>query len=198
MWVLCRYILLTLSALLLSGCAAQAPPFTAPQQRVISPEDKPWPAGQLLALAYHDVDDREADQAYLAVRTANLIEQLAWLRENGFQAISVDQLLAASQGGPALPEKALLLSFDDGYSSFYNRVLPILKAYRWPAILAPVGAWMDTPAGHPVDFGGLPTPRERFLTWPQIREIAESGLVEIGAHSCTTAPRRTRKEMCNR
>jgi biofilm PGA synthesis lipoprotein PgaB len=183
MWVLCRYILLTLSALLLSGCAAQAPPFTAPQQRVISPEDKPWPAGQLLALAYHDVDDREADQAYLAVRTANLIEQLAWLRENGFQAISVDQLLAASQGGPALPEKALLLSFDDGYSSFYNRVLPILKAYRWPAILAPVGAWMDTPAGHPVDFGGLPTPRERFLTWPQIREIAESGLVEIGAHS---------------
>lgn len=136
-----------------------------------------------MALAYHDVDDSEADQRFLAVRTANLIEQLAWLRENGYQAISVDQLLAASQGGPALPEKALLLSFDDGYSSFYNRVLPILKAYRWPAILAPVGAWIDTPGDQPIDFGGVLAPRERFLTWAQIRAIAASGLVEIGAHS---------------
>lgn len=183
MQAICRHILLALSALLLSACAVQTPPFTSPELRVSAAAEAPWPAGQVLALAYHDVDDAEADQTFLAVRTANLIEQLAWLRESGYQAISVDQLLAASQGGEPLPEKPLLLSFDDGYSSFYNRVLPVLKAYNWPAILAPVGAWMDTPAEHPIDFGGLPTPRERFLTWPQIREIAASGLVEIGAHS---------------
>ena len=112
-----------------------------------------------------------------------MIEQLAWLRENGYQPVSVDQILAARRGGPALPSKAILLSFDDGYSSFYTRVMPILRAYRWPALLAPVGTWIDTPANQPVDFAGSPRPRGEFLTWQQIREVSQSGLVEIAAHT---------------
>lgn len=175
--------LLGLVAVLLGACAVSAPPFTPPQQRAQAAGESPWPQGKVLALVYHDVEDADASQAYMSVRTANLIEQLAWLKANGYQAVSVDQLLAARQGGPALPDKAMLLSFDDGYSSFYTRVLPILKAYQWPAVLAPVGVWMDTPADRPVDFGGLPVARERFVTWAQIHEIAASGLVEIAAHT---------------
>ena len=119
----------------------------------------------------------------VAVRTERLIEQLAWLRENGYQAVSVDQILAARRGGPALPPKAVMLSFDDGYSSFYTRVMPILRAYHWPALLAPVGSWIDTPLNQPVDFAGTPRPRGEFLTWQQIREVSQSGLVEIAAHT---------------
>nr|WP_298114124.1 poly-beta-1,6-N-acetyl-D-glucosamine N-deacetylase PgaB [uncultured Pseudomonas sp.] len=178
-----RCVLLGLLALMLDACAVEAPPFTPPQQRLPAAGESPWPQGKVLALAYHDVEDRDADQTFMSVRTANLIEQLAWLKANGYQAVSVDQLLAARQGGPALPDKALLLSFDDGYASFHSRVLPILKAYRWPAVLAPVGIWLDAPADRPVDFGGEPAARERFLTWPQIKEIAASGLVEIAAHT---------------
>src|SRR5690606_16987193 len=77
----------------------------------------------------------------------------------------------------------VLLTFDDGYRSFYTRVFPLLKAYGWPAVLAPVGQWVDTPVNEKVDFGGRPTSRERFLTWDQVREIARSGLVEIGSHT---------------
>ncbi|MFI8745887.1 poly-beta-1,6-N-acetyl-D-glucosamine N-deacetylase PgaB [Pseudomonas sp. NPDC077186] len=178
-----RWLLLGLSALLLAACAVEAPPFTPPQQRPLAAAENPWPQGRVLALAYHDVEDGEADQRFMSVRTANLIEQLAWLKASGFQAVSVDQLLAARQGGPALPDKPLLLSFDDGYVSFYERVLPILRAYGWPAVLAPVGVWLDTPAERPVDFGGEPVARERFLGWQQIGEIAASGLVEIAAHT---------------
>ena len=137
----------------------------------------------LLGIAYHDVEDRDPDQAVVAVRTERLIEQLAWLRENGYQAVSVDQILAARRGGPALPPKAVMLSFDDGYSSFYTRVMPILRAYHWPALLAPVGSWIDTPLNQPVDFAGTPRPRGEFLTWQQIREVSQSGLVEIAAHT---------------
>ncbi|MHC9858615.1 hypothetical protein ACQX09_12015 [Corynebacterium diphtheriae] len=78
-----------------------------------------------LGIAYHDVNDRDPDQRVVAVRTERLIEQLSWLRENGYQAVSVDQVLAARAGGPELPPKAVMLSFDDGYSSFYTRVMPI-------------------------------------------------------------------------
>ncbi|NUT17170.1 MAG: poly-beta-1,6-N-acetyl-D-glucosamine N-deacetylase PgaB, partial [Cupriavidus sp.] len=179
----CRLLWLVLAACLLAACAKDIPVFTPPAQRPAAAAEQPWPRNHVVVLAYHDVEDKDPDQAYLSVRTDHLVGQLAWLRENGYRAVSVDQVLAARRGGPALPERAVLLTFDDGYRSFYTRVLPILKAYRWPAVLAPVGGWLDTPPGQPVDFGGTPTARERLLDWQQVREIAASGLVEIGAHT---------------
>lgn len=178
-----RVLLLMIAAALLASCAKDIPVFTPPAQRPVAAAEKAWPRNHVAVLAYHDIEDKDADQAYLSVRTDHLIGQLAWLRENGYQAVSVDQILAAKHGGPPLPDRAVLLTFDDGYRSFHARVLPILKAYRWPAVLAPVGSWLDTPAGQPVDFGGTPTERERMLNWQLAREIAASGLVEIGAHT---------------
>ncbi|MBI6655682.1 MULTISPECIES: poly-beta-1,6-N-acetyl-D-glucosamine N-deacetylase PgaB [Pseudomonas] len=175
--------LLVLGVMLAAACAQQPAPYTPPAERPIAPNEAPWPKNHFLGIAYHDVEDRDPDQAVVAVRTERLIEQLAWLRENGYQAVSVDQILAARRGGPALPPKAVMLSFDDGYSSFYTRVMPILRAYHWPALLAPVGSWIDTPLNQPVDFAGTPRPRGEFLTWQQIREVSQSGLVEIAAHT---------------
>ena len=177
-----RFILL-LGVLLVSACAQQAPAFAPPSERPLAASEKPWPKNHVLGIAYHDVEDRDPDQAVVAVRTERMIEQLAWLRENGYKPVTVDQIMAARKGGPELPAKAILLSFDDGYSSFYTRVLPVLRAYNWHALLAPVGVWIDTPLNQPVDFAGAPRARSDFLTWDQIREISQSGLVEIAAHT---------------
>jgi biofilm PGA synthesis lipoprotein PgaB len=177
-----RFILL-LGALLISACAQQAPAFVPPSERPVAVNETPWPKNHVLGIAYHDVEDRDPDQAVVAVRTERMIEQLAWLRENNYKPVTVDQIMAARNGGPALPPKAVLLSFDDGYSSFYTRVMPVLRAYKWPALLAPVGSWIDTPLNQPVDFAGTPRKRSDFLTWEQIREISKSGLVEIAAHT---------------
>ncbi|MCJ8205728.1 poly-beta-1,6-N-acetyl-D-glucosamine N-deacetylase PgaB [Pseudomonas sp. RGM2987] len=177
-----RFILL-LGILLISACAQQAPVFTPPSERPLAANEAPWPKNHVLGIAYHDVEDLDPDQALVAVRTERLIEQLAWLRENNYQPVTVDQIIAARNGGPDLPPRAVLLSFDDGYSSFYTRVMPILRAYNWPAILAPVGSWVDTPLNQTVDFAGVPRKRSEFLTWEQIREVAHSGLVEIAAHT---------------
>ena len=180
--VISRFILL-LGGLLISACAQQAPAFTPPSQRPLAANEQPWPKNHVLGIAYHDVEDRDPDQALVAVRTERLIEQLAWLRENNYQPVTVDQIITARNGGPELPPRAVLLSFDDGYSSFYTRVMPILRAYNWPAILAPVGSWVDTPLNQTVDFAGVPRKRSEFLTWEQIREVSKSGLVEIAAHT---------------
>lgn len=166
----------------LGACAKDLPVFVPPAARTVQAFDQPW-SGGLLTLAYHDVEDQEPSQAYLSVRSDHLVEQLAWLYHNGYQAVSVDQILAAQAGQAALPERAVLLSFDDGYQSFYSRIFPILKAYDWPFVIAPVGKWLDTPENQSVDFGGAMTKRERFLTWRQVREMARSPLVEVGAHT---------------
>ena len=134
--------------LVLTACAKDIPVYTPPSARPVAAAEQPWQSGHFLALAYHDVEDEDPDQGFLSVRTDRLVDQLAWLRENGYQAVTVDQILAARQGGAPLPERAVLLSFDDGYRSFYTRVLPILKAYRWPALLAPVGTWMAVSYTH--------------------------------------------------
>ncbi|MFC6339707.1 poly-beta-1,6-N-acetyl-D-glucosamine N-deacetylase PgaB [Pseudomonas sp. CCM 7891] len=175
--------LLALGLVLSSACAQQPAPFTPPAERLKPANEAPWPKNHFLGIAYHDVEDRDPDQAVVAVRTERLIEQLSWLRENGYQPVTVDQILAARNGGPELPAKAIMLSFDDGYASFYTRVMPILRAYNWHALLAPVGSWVDTPLNQPVDFAGKPRLRSDFLTWQQVREVSRSGLVEIAAHT---------------
>jgi len=151
-----------------------------------------------LALSYHNVEDADPDQTFVGVSTEKLVAHLSWLQANGYRPVSIDELLAARDGGPPLPDKAVLLTFDDGYASFYTRVFPILMAFRFPAVLAPVGAWMeggpddavryapgtvDGARSSDVRFGDLIVKRDVFLTWEQVREIAGSGLVEIASHS---------------
>ncbi len=150
-------------------------------------------AAGFIALAYHNVEDSDPDQAYVGVSTARLIEQLSWLQRHGYQPVTVTDLLTARDGGKPLPEKAVLLTFDDGYASFYTRVFPVLKAFKFPAVLALVGAWLEggedaTVQYAPdktavVQFGDRTVRRDQFLTWDQIREVRDSGLVEIASHS---------------
>jgi biofilm PGA synthesis lipoprotein PgaB len=154
-------------------------------------------AASFIALAYHNVEDSDPDQTYVGVTTERLISQLSWLQLNGYRPVTVDDLLAARDGGKPLPDKAVLLTFDDGYASFYTRVFPVLKAFGFPAVLALVGAWLEGDADatvayapdkvapdYPlVQYGDLKVRRDLFLTWDQLREIRDSGLVEIASHS---------------
>ena len=135
-------------------------------------------------LCYHDVqeDVRVIPDPY-AVDTAQLVAQFAWLKENGFHVIGLDDVIAAREGKRALPDKALLLSFDDGYRSFHTRVYPLLKLFNYPAVVALSGHWLDAPAGKSVQYEGREIPRSQFLSWEQISEMATSGLVEIASHS---------------
>ena len=138
---------------------------------------------RLAAIAFHDVVDRREDRAEDAVTTASLVAFFDWLKAEGWTPVSAAAVRAAGQGGPPLPDKAILLSFDDGYRSVYDRVYPLLLAYRYPAVVALVGSWMDTPAGGTVDYGGRPLPRAAFVSWDEVRRMQASGLVEIASHS---------------
>ena len=172
--------------LMITACSSAhntTPRYVPPAERTPLTADHPWPKNSFLVLGYHDVEDGAADQRYLSVRTSALSDQMAWLRDNGYQPISVQQILDAHDGKIVLPEKAVLLTFDDGYSSFYTRVWPLLKAYNWPALWAPVGSWVDAPANKKVDFGGLMTARDKFATWKMVEEMGKSPLVEVGAHT---------------
>lgn len=164
-------------------CAKDIPPYVAPAQRTVALKEQPCPPNHCLALAYHAIQDDKAEQTYFSVRTDQLLAQLAWLRDNGYQVVSVAQILAAQKGGAALPEKAVLLNFDDSYQDFYTRVMPMLRAFNWPAVLAPVGTWLETPDDQAVQFGDIAASRAMFLNRDQLQRAALSPLVEIGVHT---------------
>ena len=168
---------------ILNACAEQENVFTLPAERPDTISEQPWPRNQVLVLAYHDIMDSEPDQQYVATRTANFVAQMRWLKINHYVPVSIDQILAARDGKAELPEKAVLLTFDDGYHSLYNRVFPILKSYHWPAVFALEGSWLDTPPDQMVNFSGKMRPRDKFVTWDEVREMSASGLIEIGAHT---------------
>lgn len=142
-------------------------------------------AERILALCYHDVSRDDPDQTYLAVSADQLVQQFNWLRREGFHPISIDDLLQARAGTRPLPDKPVLLSFDDGYAGFYSQVFPLLKLYGYPAVLALTGQWLRADAAGKVPYGSgnSRVGRELFVGWDQVREMSASGLVEIAAHS---------------
>ncbi len=148
------------------------------------------PAGKqpvFVTLCYHNVlpaPGSMAPPATISVLLEELANHFDWLRDNGYTAVSVEDVLQAAKGAKILPPKAVLLSFDDGYASFYHLVYPLLRAYKYPAMLALETGWLETPANKPVDYGGTAQlPRSYFMTWAQIREMADSGLVELAGHT---------------
>jgi biofilm PGA synthesis lipoprotein PgaB len=138
----------------------------------------------LQVLSYHDVKDYVAgdyDPDQYAVSTSNLIAQFTFLRDNGFHPVSVDDVIAAYEGQRALPENAVLLTFDDGMKSFYTRVYPLLKLFKYPAVISVVTSWIESDVE--LDYAGKTRVSGDFLTWDQLREMQASGLVEVASHS---------------
>ena len=132
-----------------------------------------------LVLNYHDIlsaEDAQRSLDKMDVGVEHLEQHLVWLKKNGYKIVSVQNVLDAAAGKQVLPDKAALLTFDDGYQSFYTRVFPLLKKYHYPATVALVGTWMD---------GNVTAtePGKPLLNWDQVREMVQSGLVEVASHS---------------
>lgn len=143
--------------------------------------------GDYVVISYHDVVDSsvtpDLDIYSQTITRGRLVEHFNMLDVGGYQPVTLQQIIDAKAGGTPLPDKAVLLTFDDGYRSFYDIVFPLLKLYNFPAVQAVVGSWLDVPAGGQVPYGSITLPRERFLSWEQVRALDESPLVEIASHS---------------
>lgn len=133
-----------------------------------------------VVLGYHDIPahgQKVGPFDRMAVADRNWEEHIDWLIAHGYHFISVQQVIDAHAGKAVLPEKAILLTFDDGFESFHTRVFPVLKARKIPAVEALIGTWMD--GTDKPDVPGV----KPVLNWAQVRELQKSGLVEIASHT---------------
>lgn len=136
----------------------------------------------LTVLSYHEVTAAaDALVPAYAVTPTNFVRQMDWLRNRGYRFVSLSEVIAATEGRRPLPDKAVLITFDDGYQSVYVNAWPILRMMKIPAVIAVVGSWLEEKGT--VNFDGKSIPRSQLLSWDELREMHESGLVEIGSHS---------------
>jgi poly-beta-1,6-N-acetyl-D-glucosamine N-deacetylase len=136
-----------------------------------------WPipgqgAEKYLALCYHDIP--EVATAPEDVPQHIFVKHIEYLRTHGYVFIGAADAREAQRGGKSLPEKAVLLTFDDAYVSFHQFVLPVLKMYKIPSVLSVAASWIEKKP----DYVG-----KSLMSWDQIREAHRSGWVEIATHT---------------
>ncbi|MET7534932.1 polysaccharide deacetylase family protein [Streptomyces sp. NPDC005507] len=130
-------------------------------------------------LMYHSVA-REPNDATreLSVTPEAFTEQLAAVADLGLTPLTTAELAAIWRSpGRALPERPVLITFDDGYEGVHRHALPVLAKHGFPSTLFVSTGWLRGAYG---TGGGLDT----MLSWDEVRALAGAG-TEIGGHSHT-------------
>ena len=124
-------------------------------------------------LEYHMVQQEDPKDAYAYnVPVEDFQQQLDYLQEQGYTTISIRDYLRAKKGLLQLPEKPIILTFDDGYESNYKELLPILEERGLKATI-----FMVTN-----DIG-----KDGYLSWQQLKDMEKRG-IEIGSHTANHLP----------
>ena len=123
-------------------------------------------------LFYHSVDSGKP--------LANFQKQMDYLRKNGYQIISVEDVISYIKGQKKLSSGSVCLTFDDGYYDNFGSLIPLLRKYEIPAAIFLVANYIVPNSSKEIDL----KVGERFLSWGEINEMAGSG-VNIGSHGCS-------------
>lgn len=145
-------------------------------------DDDPPPS--LPILMYHRIAaDGPARLRDYAVPPAEFAAQMDWLRQNGYRALHLAEFEAALWDGAPLPDRAVLITFDDGYRDNMTAAVPVLERHRMPAtIFLPtdfMGRGADWDAGY-----GAAAP---IMTWDELRGLQARG-IDFASHGCAHVP----------
>lgn len=126
-------------------------------------------------LCYHQLEAGDKSYGGYNVSPERFEEQLRYLSRAGYQSLNQAQLVdllagRAQPGRDGVPERGVVLSFDDGLISHYRVAAPLLKRYGFRGVLFLYPTVLDSK-------------RAAYMNWEQARELVESGVFEVGSHS---------------
>jgi peptidoglycan/xylan/chitin deacetylase (PgdA/CDA1 family) len=148
---------------------------------MMTPDSTDRPVPWFPSIMYHRVVDEVTarDPYALQISAQQFERQLAYLRDNGYQAVTSEQALATRDSGDSTA-RIVVLTFDDGYADFMTHALPLLRKYQYPAVVmlvsGRIGGWntWDAERADPV----------RLMGAAEIREAASAGIT-FGSHGTT-------------
>lgn len=114
-------------------------------------------------LNYHQINNQ--DHNALTLSTSEFAAQMKDLAEEGYTTITPDQLLDYLQHETTLPEKPVLITFDDGYKDNYFNAYPILKQYKFNATIFLISSLVN---------------KDHYLSWQEIQEMNSNHILFEG------------------
>ena len=133
---------------------------------------------RLPIVMYHHISRRPEMWNDYVVSLEEFRSDMKYLKEMGWQTISVDELLAWQRGEFNMPEKAMMITFDDGFASLTAYAEPILAEYGFTAVAALIGSVCEE-----YSESGEYDPEWSDLSWEMAREMVERGVIEVQCHS---------------
>ncbi|MBU2540607.1 MAG: polysaccharide deacetylase family protein [Candidatus Omnitrophica bacterium] len=121
-------------------------------------------------LMYHSISEDSPDKDnLLAISADTFNRQMEFLQTRKYNVISLKELARLMREDAPLPHNTVVITFDDGYQDNFTVVFPIIKKYDIPItiFICPM----------------LISEEEQYLTWPQVKKLSDSSLVDIGSHT---------------
>ncbi len=129
-------------------------------------------------LMYHSVL-KDLQRAGKYVISPKILENdLVYLKNNGYRTVFVSDLISYVYKGTPLPEKPIVLTFDDGHYNNLLYVLPLLEKYDMKAVISVVGSFTES-----FSQKDSHNPNYSYLTWDDISQLQQSGRIEIANHT---------------
>ena len=133
---------------------------------------------ELPVIMYHSLLRNPAAQGDYVISPDELEQDMCALQKQGFTPVHMEEVFRWQDGEGELPEKPVVLSFDDGNYNNYVYALPLAEKYQMKIIIAPIGKCVDT-----FTETGEENANYSYLTWGRIREMMDCGLVEFQNHT---------------
>ena len=132
-------------------------------------------ASKVPILMYHNLTNDPSAVTSMTITGERFQEDMEYLEYNGYTPLLSSDLIDIRAGKEAMPERPVMITFDDGYRSNYDIAYPILQKTGMKAVIALIGKSIRANDN---------TEANRFfLKWDEAAEMADSGLVELGSHT---------------
>jgi peptidoglycan/xylan/chitin deacetylase (PgdA/CDA1 family) len=155
------------ASLLVNVNPATVTPSPTPTELPMPTPDGKTRTADVPILMYHYISkpprDADAYRLDLSVASGDFEAQLAWLRAQGYQTIHLRDLVYHLTRGWPLPEKPIILTFDDGYRDHYTHAFPLLRQYGYVGTFFLITSVIDS--GDPA-----------YLTWDMVKEMHQAGM----------------------
>ncbi len=133
---------------------------------------------ELPVIMYHHMTENESKAGNYTVTTAEFEADLKYLKSVGYSAVTPSELTDYVYSGITLPEKPIVLTFDDGFESYKALAVPILEKYDMKSAVFVIGSVTDLYTrinDHNISYSNL--------NWQQVKELSDSPICEVGSHT---------------
>ncbi|MGN1419844.1 MAG: polysaccharide deacetylase family protein [Acutalibacteraceae bacterium] len=132
----------------------------------------------LPVVMYHHVTQNSRRAGKYVVLQSELESDFDYIKKCGYTCVTVSDLIEYANGKKDLPEKIVMITFDDGFESTYELAWPLLKERNMKAVVSPVGTVTQTYTDN-----GDKNVNYAYMTWSELSELDKSDEFEVQNHS---------------